>query len=478
MKKATRLTLVGAVIGVAVIVYASLTLGSVKESVVITEEVLYGDVSTVDDMTLHLSTDMDGKHIWDIEVPLGNAEDSEVAYAYYTEYQEPEYDYENTFELRTTKNGGYTIYRSIENIQEVLENEEVYYGESFPLLAMIDITSNTVKGETYTETVLYSDYYENYPYEVSDDFRDSNGKNRWFSDDALEKIYNYFSFPVIEGDEMKVTLYYDDTQMEMIIASPDSNNTIDIWSDSVVDEVGIYYATQMRSENWETGVCTLYTDLEVYYIPYYESENDWSVEVGEIHPLLTVAEDTQLLVMEDGGDVVMMLLKEGEQSFFRTYDKEDFSLVQEIELPIIADIYGFTLMEDAVYIQGVEDTFVVLKKEDGAYSIAIEGTMEVVVAQEDAREVVVAQEDDREVVVAQEDGWWYYSSDFFYVDDMLVNVQEYRQYRGAMGDTIVTCYDAEGLVYKGRYRNSQQDEMVIGEDYGLNVMYFNDYEIN
>lgn len=458
MKKATRLTLAGAVIGVVVIVYASLTLGSVKESIVITEEVLYGDASTVDDMTLHLSTNMDGKHIWDIEVPLGNPEDSEVAYAYYTEYQEPEYDYGETFELRNTKNGGYTIYKSIENIQEVLENEKVYYGESFPLLAMIDIASNIVKEETYTETVLYSDYYENYPYEASGDFRDSNGKNRWFSDEALEKIYDYFSFPVIEGDEMKVTIYYDDTQMDMIIESPNTSNTIDIWNWSVVDENGIYYATQMKSENWETGEYTLYSNPEVSYIPYYESENDWSMEVGEIRPLLTMSEDTELLLMEDGGDVVLMLLKEGEQSFFRTYNKEDFSLVQEIELPIIATNYGFTLMEEAVYIQGVEETFVVLKKEEGAYSIAIEGTME--------------------VVLAQEDGWWYYDSNLFYVDDRLVNVQEYLQDYGAMGDTVVTCYEAEGLVYAGRYHNSQQDEVVIGEDYGLNVTFFDEYEIN
>lgn len=57
-------------------------------------------------------------------------------------------------------------------------------------------------------------------------------------------------------------------------------------------------------------------------------------------------------------------------------------------------------------------------------------------------------------------------------------MQEYLQDYGAMGDTVVTCYEAEGLVYAGRYHNSQQDEVVIGEDYGLNVTFFNEYEIN
>ncbi len=452
MRKATGKTIIGVVFGVAMLVCGSVFLGSVKESVIITEEVLYGDTSVVEDMTLKMSTSMDGNHIWDMQVPLGNAKDTEVEYVYYTEHQEPEYDYRDEFQINTVKSGGMTVYDTIYTINEEVFDES-RGRENFPIKAIAAVASRANKGKSYTETVSYSDYYTEYPYDITLSIYDGYRNYNFISDEGLEKLYDYFSFPIIEGDEIEITVTHDETHVEASVGNSDPDGTIDIWNLSVVDDVGIYFASQMRRENWETGECVLYTSPEVTYIPYVKKENDFEgqIEIGEISPLLTMSEDTQILSMEDGGDVIIMTLKEGGQSLFRTYSKENFGLIKEIELPIIAKDYSLKLLEEAVYVEGKENTFVVLKKEDNQYSIVIEGTKEA-------------------VVVEEKEGYFAYDSHYFYIDDKLVIVSNY-------GDMVVTCYDAEGLVYAGKYHNSQSDEVLIEDEYELNVMPFGEFDM-
>ncbi len=385
--KYTKITFVTTLVSVLLMGAGMIYLADAKGDVIISEEVLAGDVTDVEGMTLNWQTSMMGEHTWTLEAPLGNVEETKVDYQYESEYGYGENENIVSVALETN------AYICMENGVYDWEDIEFHSKGTTPVLAIRDVASRATIGTPYTETILYSDFYDYYPYDIWGSFEG----DKYLSEEAQAKIISSCQFPVVEGDELEITVYLDGEGFCEIWYARDENTqyiSLDTWY--VLLEDGIYCAMQMREYDLEI---TPLSNLEVYYIPFIESE-EMEVNIGEIEHLGTLPDTMEAEAMTESGEVIVQMRAESPK-------------------------------------------YAVIALKDGAYDILLEVEMEDAILEE--------------VIDC-------YPVSMDYEDNQLIQIFEAPDSGRTMSDLIVCIYGDEGIVYAGRYHNSQQEEMP-GTDY-------------
>lgn len=382
--KYAKITFVATLASVFVMGAGMIYLADGKDDVIISEEVLAGDVTAVEGMTLNWQTSMMGEHTWTLEAPLGNVEETKVDYQY-----EPEYGYgenEPIFSMNLETNA----YICMENGVYDWEDIEVYNKGTTPILAISDVASRATIGTPYTETVLYSDYYDYYPYDIWGSFEG----DRYLSEEAQAKIISSCQFPVVEGDALEITVYLDgDGYCEIRYTRDEDSQYISLDTWYVLLEDGIYCAMQMREYDLEI---TPLSDLDVYYIPFIESEEtETEINIGEIEHLGTLPDTMEAEAVTERGEVIVQMLEEPSK-------------------------------------------YAVVELKDGAYDILLEVEMDDAILEEVMDSFPISMD---------------------YEDNRLVQIYEASDAGRTMSDLIVCIYGEEGIIYAGRYHNSQQEEM-------------------
>ncbi len=382
--KYTRITFVATLVSVLVMGAGMIYLAHVKDDVIISEEVLAGDVTDVEGMTLNWQTSMMGEHTWTLEAPLGNMEETKVDYQYDAEYGYGENENIVSVALETN------AYICMENGVYDWEDIELHSKGTTPVLAIRDVASRATIGTPYTETVLYSDYYDYYPYDIWGSFEG----DKYLSEEAQAKIISSCQFPVVEGDELEITVYLDgEGYCEIRYARDESTQYISLDTWYVLLEDGIYCAMQMREYDLEI---TPLSDLDVYYIPFMESE-EMEINIGEIEHLGTLPDTMEAEAMTERGEVIVQMLEEPSK-------------------------------------------YAVVELQDGAYEVLLE--------------VEISDAMIEEVMD-------YSPISIDYEDNQLIQIYEASDGGMTMSDLIVCIYGDEGIIYAGRYHNSQQEEMPV-----------------
>ncbi|MFI3208897.1 MAG: hypothetical protein R3Y40_07150 [Eubacteriales bacterium] len=451
MVKTTKVTgmLVCGVI--LLLICSTFALASTREELTITEEVLVGDVSVVEGMTLHMKSEMAGQHFWNMEVPMGNAEATEVSYEYFDSVQGDAYIETPELYLRTIQNGRLWFYEC-EDLEALRESYDLRANDAAPIEAILDVASRMEYQEdgtgTYTETVKYSDYYEYYPVEVSLSFYDEDGLSyKALSSDAREQIQAACKIPVVEGHEIIISVSFDKEQVwEIGIDSVVQNDETGIYSYGAINEEEAYLINQVKTRNGELDETKEYEAAQIYYISFNTTEESGYLEVEEIKELNLISEGAEVIDLKECGDTILAYLVEENESYIAVYSKESLEEIQRITLN--HEFSWMKAMDQNMYVQSMDSDFTVLKWDGDQYEVFLEGNLE--------------------ATNLDEQGYYYYSATYTLLDDKLVMSQQYRAHYGYLGDTIVSCYDDTGLIYMGRYYNSQQGEQEIG-DYELNI---------
>lgn len=426
--KSVKITLVATIVAIGIMCGGVMGLLQIKDKVAITEEVLAGDAKVMEGMALHLESEMGEEHRWNMEVPIGNADETQVNYQY--EQQEEYIESESAFNLYLSQVSSITIYNG------AYSWEDIDCGESAPKLAILDVASRAPIGSYYTETVSYSDYYEYYPI----DYYISIDDDKCPSMKAREEINAYFQFPVVEGDELEITVYIDgEGGCEIECHKPEDSTAVELETCYVILEDGIYFATQMKQYGAEERYIS---KTDIYYMPLLVTEEQ-EFDIGEIEHITTLEENTHIQGLEDGGEVLIAIVNENEETYLSVYSKEDFTKLQYISMPSIDNGYPVFMSENTIVVLGEEDKFSVLTLEDEVYSIVLEGQLETPVI---------------------EDTMYCYTREFMYLDDKLIQILGYTNENNVFDDVMVCCYDETGILYAGRYHSSQLDYVFIMEE--------------
>ncbi len=432
MAKTTKITLLATLLSVVVMVAGAAYVAAGKEAVTITEEVLVGDVSSVEGRTLNFETKMGDNHFWEVSVPLGQVEGTQVTYEYFSAAQNREV---GEFILNMDIMRAFWV--SYYDVSTTEELDRYFLGE-----ASADVASRAEVGEYYTETILYSDYYEYYPIDIVEllPSLDSAVTYGYLSEEALEQLEETVQLPVVEGDSVDITVYIGQDGVVNLegTATDDALGAVQITAGalSVVEEDGIYFSVQLQQEE-------PLLDREVYYASLVPSQDNFNWEIEEIKHLATIPKSIEMMDMADGGDVLVGLIVEEEETYLATYSKSDITELDRVLLP-----QGGTrieMMGDAAYIP--------------------KGNVFTVVSIEDERCSVVMEHEFADVSVDSE--WTMYESGgtCSYIDGELFLTYSSEWGSGMITDMMVCCYDTEGLVYAGLYHNSQKNEVFVDEEY-------------
>lgn len=414
MRKSLGLTLALALLAVAVLLGATAVVGAQTARVTLTEQASAGDAAAAQGvrLQLHMRETAALAHLhWETNYTVGGAADT--AFTYSTAGQresETPYAYVE-LSLSGSEDGSGDF-----DLASCDETE-------FAWIALYRaVAENTGSGETRTETLLLSDYYDALPLSVM--VYDSRPSGEGIDTRAVK---NYFRFPVPEGCTAAVTVTKDAagavSALRLRIQNCPEVQSTGCWTADGV----CYFAVE------GTGVPDAYhriyrVDLDL------SGEHDAQVRaVTALAPELSVE---GLRLSSDGGRL-FVTAREGRAYTLRVVDAASGALLQTLplqEAELCQSVYdgdGFAVytfpaeaaQEDAVrYV-------VAATPADGDCSVALTGT----VAREDARF----------------DG---YGVDMDFNGELLAVVngwlsEEQTYYRGV----DLALYDADGLRYTVRY---------------------------
>ncbi len=417
--KSTKISVVSLICVMIIGATSVFALANQIDKVIITEEVLFGDVNT--NFTLNMKTTMENLHIWDIKTPVGNAENSDVDYKLLNTYQYvngeiSEYVYIQFLGNYSTSTSG------IFDLNE-LDQVSFEYPNDFrqPTLAIKDVASRTENNSTHTETINLSDYYEFYP------IQHIQNDAGYFSTDAFTKIKDYFKIPT-RDDKYKITIEKNNEGVNRIELDSVGVTTV-IRNISTVIDNEVFLALEVQEINGND--LTRIGGTEVYRFDVFE-ENDY-IEIGEISKIKTFDEGIYINDFIKYGDFIVAIETDGAKSNFVVYSKDGFTEIQRISLE--GNVYSLEKIENALLVHHADEIFTVLTEENGVFSVEYDVKFE--------------------TLVDEEIGKYYYNPKKFFIDNNLIVLMEYRNNDIALGDIIMTVYNENGLEFGVRYSISQ-----------------------
>lgn len=444
MMRSTKVIGILLLSAVLVFIYGYSNLISVKEMILFTEDVLEGDIEAVEGLHLNYISQMNNQHFWDVQVPLGNVEDAVVSYEYYSEPQYEWYESDGIMEISFVNSSA--IFSNL-SVEESVDNQFEYLTD-----AILDVASRATVGESYTETILISDYYDYYPLYINP--LSMGERAIWMDEETRNLLQSYFQYPVLEGHECEITiLTYEDEGIEIYYNASSSASS----SDKVCLDIRTFsYAVGnqgflvLQDSGYELVNDELveFQHTKFYTMDFSIDGSDFAI-FENIEHIGDLPESQSMQSFAYDGEVLVAAVLEGDRTYLNTYDAEDFSLIQQVEVNL-SDICNTEVLDGGFFMECESGEFVILEKVDGSYEVAFEGKRQSQISEEDM---------------------YYYSEEFNYIDGKLAIAQEYGEPGDAMKGILVTCYDETGLLYAGAYSSSQRKDVYM-DVYGYNVRYY------
>lgn len=319
MGKSTILFVVILVAGAVGMIFIHGDVRAEQEQTRYDELAVYGDVSAAEGLQIKEAVQAFYHLKWDITNRLGKEHSCDTVFTFSQE--QLEIDSGNLYnEITLTIAGG-----DLDISGDAVTIEELYQGAlSEPIQRIID---DTPDGEIHSDTIMFEDYCEYYPLEIS---VYKQGNEIYLSEDFPEemaKISDYFRIPVVKGSWLKVTVTKaadgSVTQISTLLSFSDKN----IWTNS--DGTGdITYFTLSGEGDWDysyiKGGYGIYT-LEV------KENNGYVGDVSMKYALDPSAKVYMLNAPEDI-PVLELVTQEGEDYYLSVIDRNSWKLKQKLSL--------------------------------------------------------------------------------------------------------------------------------------------------
>ncbi len=291
------------------------------KDVLYTEETLSGDVSHAEGIGLFLQLHCNNHLFWDVNLTAGQKPTTETEFAFL--YKQPRADSEIT--PRFFLGLGFNSFHA-SGSGDILENHGTFQ-DQYDMIK--DVADRTPNGESRTEIVKLTDYYEYYPLYVDivlgdlnhNDMRVYNYSQSKYAGE-IEKIFSVlektFSFPVLESDLQEITVEKrQDGSVASVRSSPSDKSTRGyLESASVVASDAVYFTAIPRLEDGTVapyeGSYGLYTfpyDLLPYDAPYPGAADTYTeVKLEELELILPFHYEEEIVELSLSPDETELFL--------------------------------------------------------------------------------------------------------------------------------------------------------------------------
>lgn len=424
-----------------------------EDNIELTHHLIAGDPSAARGVTLTLPTgDQRTQTCWVTTVDLGTGELApETEFAFYPRGRDAQGRAEPSVEIYTGSTSfGMSSSGGIDFAEYTGQDSEIPdmpYESTMMLLAAADIAERTENGETRTETLRLSDYYDYYPITVELYLPDALGNSRVYATWAeCRALTDYFRLEVPEELMVEVSVTKDEAGNVTEINSNDAGDQR-FWfaCQGMVIEEGVCLSITVESEGVDV------TDAPVgcrdgfglYFIPFSEGLKS-GYEVGD--PVFDLAhvrmfcplawESSPMLLAGEAGQLLLYAREDGALKL-SVFDTDTWQCVQwESIFPLGAEeSYSVLGSGDGFRVLARDDGFFrVVEEENGVYTPALSGT-------QDTREGYVKE-------------WWYAATCGYDGERLVLS--------GITGSGDCSCwvqvYEEEGLTYGARIDHSLDRE--------------------
>lgn len=368
-----------------------MTVNEVRDQVVITEEVLFGDKAAAEGLTILAEAALDdGRLNWDTTHTIGAQNVTETEFFFSTKRLDRPIHYEPEGLMISSKSShAYWDWDEAESAEE-LSGLALAYWE-----LMQDAPTD---GEEVSRTVRLADYYDYYPLSISIDLpnynMDWNGKDDWsigtpLTEEQMENMERLYAaltdclkIPVLPNETMEIDL----TRIGDNVTSWGSSMGEGEWYDpcclSAVTEDACYFIPHNRT-NEDNLVDFSYVPggYGIHMLRYRYSEEDTitMVDADSLSMVYPLDEESRVLWFDHttGNDrLLLVTLEESGETLLRVIDCDGMETVQEIVLYEKDEVRTFGVAEciDNFVLLRANDGWITLLEErgDGTFDVAID----------------------------------------------------------------------------------------------------------
>lgn len=424
-----------------------------EDAIELTHTLIAGDPAAAEGITLTLPTgDQQGRMAWVTSVDLGaEALAPETEFTFYPNGRRLQAQAEPSVEIYTGSTSfGMSSSGGIDFAEYTGQGEEAPgrpYESTMMVLPAADIAERTENGETRTETVRLSDYYDYYPIAVELYLPDEKGNSRVYATwEECRALTDYFRMEVPEDLMVEVSVTKDEYGQ---VSNVESNDTGEqrFWfrCDTVVLEDGVCLSITVESEGVELPDVPVgcRDGFGLYFLPFSEElktdyeQGDPVFDLAHVRMFCPLARGSSPLLLAGEEGQLLLYAREDGALKLSVFDTDTWQCVQwESIFPLGEEEYYSVLGSgDGFRVMARDDGFFrVVEEKDGVYAPALSGT-------QDTREGYVKE-------------WWYAAACGYDGQRLVLS--------GITGSGDCSCwvqvYEAEGLAYGARIDHSLDRE--------------------
>ena len=270
---------------------------------------------------------------------------------------------------------------------EGIQDSGRYYEATMMVLPAADIAERTENGETRTETVRLSDYYEYYPVTMELYLLDQEGRYRMYANWAeCQALTDYFGLKVPEDLMVEVSVTKDGAGNVIDINSNDTGDQR-FWFDcqAIVVEDGVCVVLTVESENMAVpeDLVACRDGFGLYFIPfseelktdYQEGDPVFDLEHVRMFCPLALRSSPMLLSREAEGQMLLYAREDGELRL-SVFDTDTWQCVQWESIFSLDEEDDYSLLgigEGFMVLYQSDNLFRVVEEADGVYTPALSG---------------------------------------------------------------------------------------------------------
>jgi hypothetical protein len=384
MKRSLAAFFLCTALGLAVVIVAAVNIYHTRDQVEVTEQVIYGDSQWLEGLSVTGEYTWDDTLYWDISYSLDDVTTAQSSFEICPEGRD--YDHSSSGSAQVV----YVDCFSDMGGSGTFAVDYMDFGSYTPVIQ--DLYSQMDPGETLTQTVNLSDYFEDYPLLFSiytgiwmadereflsmteEDFVNSDfGATQENFDD----LHDFFQIPMPEEAYVQITL---ETDGSGAISSYVINLISDLDSfyfTGIMGEDAFYITIQTADRAGECDFSRIPGGLGVYRLPYLKRDGVPVLHTEQLETVCSLPENTQVEYLElshTGSQIFVVARVDGEDQLWVIGQKS--GAVQQVIPLSLNSVRAFQIEEnDLLFFQDNGVFALVERQKDLSWQVALTSTI-------------------------------------------------------------------------------------------------------
>ena len=362
----------------------------VRDQVVITEEIIYGDKAAAEGLTILAQAALENGHLnWNTTYTIGEQPKTHTEFKYSSERRD-----RNVYHEPMGLMLGNSLHDHSSNWNRASDSSEL----SGIDLAYWELREETPFGEEGKRQIRIADYYDYYPMRISLEVPNYN-LEKTFGEismaispeqfDNMERVYdaleNYLKIPVLPGETMNIDLYHTEAGVHSWGSSTGGSVRYDTWARTTVTDNACYFVVNNRAtDDRIMDFSHIPGGYGIHMISYRDVDSGAGTiaDPDSLRMVYPLDEESRVLWMEhtEENDRLLLTTLEGNgDTVLRVIECGSMKTLQEIVLYEGVDVNGFYAAiceEDFVAICSAGNRIILLEeRSDGTYDMAIDITV-------------------------------------------------------------------------------------------------------